>query len=258
MDYRLTLAIFLMLINLPTYALFSELNPNDVDEGDRITRLAEVFMAATYPQMKMSYELSSSCEYKVESLVTLPSFGRSPQDIIHSLVDSHTHLQSSNPEILKGYNIEFKDKDNFIQSTLVSKTGIEVKVINQCSFKNKKSSYRCEVDVGKTESTGIFKFRPFIFNHLSVSCYRSNNDLLKCSFKTKGKASSVLHRSSCSLAAGGATETFESIYRLTHYLTHGNVNDISRGKNKIDQFYKSAYGEYKSSRYPVEIIISTD
>jgi hypothetical protein len=198
----------------------------------------------SYPKMKMKYSLSPGCEYNLESKVTFPAKGKSPVDVIRSMLEPANNLASANRDILLKQTLTSSGQ-SFKQVSTVTKNYVQVNVITNCNMglvTSAEAKLNCVVDEKNSKSNGMITIKPFQYNSSSTTCKPNvlDKSLVDCVFKTTGKASSLPLKSSCSLAAGGAVETFESIYRLTHFLTHGNVKNISRGKTVVDRFYKRA------------------
>lgn len=198
--------------------------------------------SSDFPRMKMSYTLNKECQYTVVSTVEIPNTD-SLQSFMNKVIDPKVNFASANKEMLVKQTLT-REGNSYKQVAVVKKSGTTVDLISKCRYSKEASDeviFSCDVDADKSKSRGIISIRPFQYNSSSISCKVSSPGIKKCVFKTVGKAKSIpMVKGHCELASPGATETFDSTYRLAHYLTHGNVRNIKRGKAAVDKFYRNS------------------
>jgi hypothetical protein len=211
-----------------------------------------------YPKMKVKYTLAPDCKYTLESRVIVPAQNKSPKQMIMEYMSPNNNLSSANRDILKNQTF-VSSKKGFIQTSKVTKSLMSATVQSKCNYtldNPKQSEIECNVlpENSKIDSWPY----PQIINHgtskINCSYLSTDSNYMDCKFSTIGRSNRILHRSACSLAAGGATESFEGIYRLSHYITHKNVRNISAAKAKIDEFYNAAssHGSIGRSEFTIE------
>ncbi len=192
-------------------------------------------------KMSFDYSLDKDCNYTVSSDVIIPN-SDSLDDFMKKLLDPATNLASADKSKVSDIKVT-PEGSEFKQVAIAKKNGIRAEIISACKFTVKSSSlasYNCKTNVEASKTKGLASFRLFEKNETTVICQSGTPK--KCKFTTSGKAKSILTKSSCDLAAPGAAETFESTYRLAHYMVHGNVNNIKKGKDVVDRFYTKAKG----------------
>lgn len=190
-------------------------------------------------EMSFDYSLSKDCTYTVSSEVSIPN-SESLDQFMKRLLDPAVNLASADRSKVTDMKVTPSGPE-FKQIATAKKNGIKAEIISTCKFTAKtdhQAIYVCKTNVDQSKTKGIASFKLFDRNETMISCQSGNPK--KCRFITVGKAKSLLTKSSCDLAAPGATETFETTYRLAHYLTYGNVNNIKAGKDVVDRFYLKA------------------
>jgi hypothetical protein len=181
------------------------------------------------PSMKYSYTLNQDCSYRLVSEVEIPSPIEDVDDFMKSkIINPAVNLASANRAEVLAYGIAPSGPGTYNQVMQVKKKGMTTKIFSQCRLTG--GTFACAVDATRTKFKGMFPL--FVKNETTITCSNKAAGLKKCSFTTVGKAAGIpFVAGACELAAPGAAETFEQIYRLAHYITHGNVTNL----NKVDQ-----------------------
>jgi hypothetical protein len=248
------LAVWLILL-VPFNASASQSLSCEVDQFQALKEFIEnVQSVSEFPHMKMSYSLSADCVYTLTSEVEISDDNSLKDFMINKIINPKMTIESNRDRVLDNTVTEQKS-GGYKQVTTVKKDGLSVDIESSCKFLKKFSdeiSYECRVNPSKSKFKGIFKL--FDSNLTLISCKPGLEGIKKCIFKTIGKANSIpLIGNSCDLASAGAAETFESIYRLSHYITHGNVANINRGKEAIDRFYSKAQKHPDNGKKSIKI-----
>lgn len=225
------LILFTLTLSLPTYAQEMCQAPGIASLIKQVSELS----SCLGPEMDYRYSLSKDCSYSVQSTVVIPSDIPSAMDFMFQKV--------TNPRI----NFASADKNDVAAYTLngnqqvitAKKKGQKVNLYSTCtqSGNAQQASFKCVLDVNRSKFKKIISIQLFERNETVITCKTLNKYAKECTFRTVGKAKSIpLLGSACELAPKGAAETFSAVYRLSHYLTHGNVNDISRGDRMVSDF----------------------
>ena len=232
---------------------------NDENPIKGLKDFEEILGTMDYPKMNVSYTLKPNCTYKLESRVILPAQNKTPKQMILEYMSPRNNLSSANPDILRDMSF-VSDGSQFIQTNKVTKNTLWATVQSKCYFNSandKQAEMKCSVDT-KNSTLNLTKKEIISFSDSSINCSYLSTDssYMDCRFSTEGRSNGILHRSACSLAAGGATESFESIYRLSHYITHKNISNFSASaaKARINEFYDAASSHRSIGRSEFSIV----
>jgi hypothetical protein len=193
-------------------------------------------------KMKMKYRLDPDCRYTLVSEVTIPSTIQSAKEFISSeIMNPAINFASSDKDEVLGYQLN-KATDGYEQIIKVKKNGFSTRIYSACSNllgDEQEASFVCIVDTKKTKFKGMIKL--FKENETRIECSKADTNIMKCTFRTIGRANSIpFFGDSCDLAAPGASDTFKATYRLAHYLTYGNVDSLRSGDSAISRLYLKA------------------
>lgn len=211
----------------------------EIDNNKRLdSNIDDLQAMLCIPTMRYNYTLNPDCSYDLNAEVEIPNDNPDLNAFMRSvIINPRTNLESADRSEVLGLTMTPITNGNFSQVASVSKKGMSTKIYSNCQLISNASSATtsCAVDTGKTKIKGLFSI--FVRNNTQITCTNRSREMKLCRFRTSGKAGSIpLAPGPCTLGAAGAAETFESIYRLAHYATHGNVRNLSKMRPSIDQF----------------------
>lgn len=193
--------------------------------------------ALCLPSAKFNFTLAPDCSYKLTTEVEIPSDDDLSDFVEQKIINPKVNFASADKTKVLKYALAPTGENTYNQVMKVKKKGISVEVHSFCRLSG--GTFACKVDTHKSKFKGIIPI--FERNDTVITCVAKNPDMKKCTFVTSGKAKSIpFLAGACDLAAPGAAETIESTYRLAHYITHGNTNNISKANQSILAFRKKA------------------
>lgn len=189
------------------------------------------------PVMKFNYTLTPDCSYRLNTEIEIPNADDLDHFMTEKIINPKVNLASADKTKILKYSLTPSGAGTFNQLMRVKKKGISVEVNSVCRLTG--GVFACRVDTNKSKFKGILPI--FERNETTITCSQKSPGLKKCSFVTAGKAKSIpFVAGACDMAAPGAAETIESTYRLAHYITHGNTNNLTKANQAILAFRKKA------------------
>ena len=236
------LILGLMMMYSNTYAVFVDI----CEQSDEYQDLAQMLVTTiNSPSMSMKYKLTKNCDYTVTSEIEFES-KLSNSELIKKLLDETTNKTIGDKDKFVSY--EYK---NGVQTTKAKKSGVTATIVNNCTTSS--SGLNCKTDTSKSTAIGKELFE---YNSLTTTCSETSPGFKKCKFETKGKAKGMLFKGSCSLAAGGAVETFDATYRMINYISTGGTKNSTNVKQKLTDFYNKASGDKNIGKAEININMS--
>ena len=215
------------------------------DSTGPIEDFEEINILLNAPSIKARYELTKNCDYHVET-TALVSTSKSLPEFFKQITDPKVNYASANKDMVQEYTVKKNADGSFEQKVKASKNFMTATVTNTCRYTletSEKIVYECKLKDGG----GVLEY-----NSTIITCSHNSQGAVKCVFTISGKAKNMYIKGPCALAAGGAAETVQGVFRLMEYVTFGSVDErkwVKPGKIFYDTISNNSSSELKQKNF---------